>query len=223
MHAEMVLDVFGERMHLEREVAAAHRVQEIEADGKLVAKPRVDRLAQQGARLVKHQVQGRDFKADIAEAEQQAVFFRHAIEAPAVVLRAAVQVADFLHPLAAPRRGIEEGHDAERPRDRVAQAAPHGVAFGQLRLARVVGVEDEIPFGDERALPAVAHAPVHEEGALVLQVGREFAVFDAQVAGLIAAEAELRLPARQVGINQDVAFSDEPGPNADHEDQAVLE
>ena len=59
-------------------------------------------------------------------AEQQAVLLRHAIEAPAVVRRALDPGRTLPHPLPAPRRRIEERHDAERPRHRVARgrAAP---------------------------------------------------------------------------------------------------
>ena len=37
VHAEMLLDVLGERMHLKGEIAPSDRVEEIEADGKFIA------------------------------------------------------------------------------------------------------------------------------------------------------------------------------------------
>ena len=49
VHPEAVLDVLGQRVHLQREVAAAHRVEEVEADRELVAEARVDGLAEQRA------------------------------------------------------------------------------------------------------------------------------------------------------------------------------
>ena len=53
VHPEVLLDVLGQRMDLERQVAAAHGVEKIEADRELVAEPRVHRLAEQRARLVR--------------------------------------------------------------------------------------------------------------------------------------------------------------------------
>ena len=54
-----LLDVLGERMDLEREVAATHRVEKIEADGELVAETGMHRVAQQAARLIEDEVDRR--------------------------------------------------------------------------------------------------------------------------------------------------------------------
>src|ERR1017187_7444890 len=67
VHAEMVLDVFGQRMHLERQMATAHRVEKIEADGKFIAESRVNRVTKQLAWLVKHQINRGNFKPRAAE------------------------------------------------------------------------------------------------------------------------------------------------------------
>ena len=56
MHPKMVLDVFRQRMHLEREIATAHRVQKIETNGKFIAEPRMNRLAEQLAGMREYQV-----------------------------------------------------------------------------------------------------------------------------------------------------------------------
>ena len=141
-----------QRVDLQREVAAAHGVEEVEADRELGAEARVHGFAEQLARVVEDEVDRRDSTRVVAEAEQQAVLLGHAVEAPAVVRRLARQVADFLHPLAAPRAGIEEGHDAERPASRRREAAPEGVARDQLRRGRVVGVEQEVDAVEQRAL-----------------------------------------------------------------------
>ena len=52
----MVLDVFRQRVNLKRQSAAAHRIEKIEANRELVAEPRVNRVAEQHLRLVKHKV-----------------------------------------------------------------------------------------------------------------------------------------------------------------------
>src|SRR3954451_8640750 len=77
-HAELLADVLRQRMNLEAEVAAAHRVEEVEADGKLSPEAPVDRIAKQLARVQENQVDRRQLKSILAEAQQQAVFLRHA-------------------------------------------------------------------------------------------------------------------------------------------------
>src|SRR5208337_4135183 len=105
--------------------------------------------------LVEHQVNGRELEPEAAKSQKQTVLLRHAIEAPAVVLRGAVQAAMLLHPLTAPRRGIEKRHHAKRPPDRLSQAAPDRLPLGELRLEPVVGIQNEIPAAYQRTLPAV--------------------------------------------------------------------
>ena len=53
-------------------MAAAHRVEEVEANRELVAEPRVHRLAQQRAWLGEHKVNRRNLQAQAAEPKQQA-------------------------------------------------------------------------------------------------------------------------------------------------------
>ena len=222
MHAEILLDVFRERMHLETQVAATHRVEKIEADGKFVAETRMHFFAQQRAGLIKNQINGGNFQPRVAETEQQRIFLRHAVETPAVILRAAVEIANFLHPLAAPRRGIEEWHDAKRLRHCLTQTAPDSFTLGELRLARIVCVEDEIPFGDERSFPAIAHTPVHKERAFVLQIRGERFVVCTEVVRFVAAVAQLAFPARHVGINQNISIRHLPCAAPDDENQTGL-
>ena len=212
VHAEVLLDVLGERMDLERQVAALHRIKKVEADGEFVAEAGVYGIAQQGPRLVEHQVQRRQLQPRLAQPQQQAVFFRHAVEAPAVVDGRAVQIADFLHPLPAPGGRIEKGHHAEGPRHRMPQAATHGLAVGQLRLPRVVRVQNEVPLGDQRPFPAIADPPVDEKRTLVLQFRRKRGIAHTEIARpqitrFVAAEAVLAFPSRQVGIDQHVGVA----------------
>ncbi len=98
------------------------------------------------------------------------------------------------------------------------QAPAHGLALGHLGLSRVVGVQNEIPAGDQRALPAVADAPVDEERPLVLQPGRQIAVSDAKIVGLAAALTVLGFPPRQIGVYQQIASGDQARTAADNED-----
>ena len=167
VHPEAVLDVLGERVDLEREVPAAHRVQEVEPDRELVPEARVDGLAEELARVAEDEVDRRHLDPRPAEPEEQAVLLRHAVEAPGVVRGLAGQVADLLHPLPAPGTGVEEGHHAEGPLHRGREAVPEVVAGDHLRSLRVVRVEQPVDPVEERALQAVGRPPVHEEAPLV--------------------------------------------------------
>ena len=73
-------------------------------------------FAKELARLVKDEVDRGNLETDVSQPQHEAVLLGHAVEAPAVVGRRAVQIADFLHPLTAPRCGIEKGNDPERTR-----------------------------------------------------------------------------------------------------------
>jgi len=119
---------------------------------------------------------------------------------------APIQIADLLHPLAAPWRGVEEGHHAERARDRVLQGLADGRAIGKLGHAGVVGIQDVVPPGDERALPAVADAPVNEERPLVLEICGQGAVRGPEIVGRVAPVSELPLPTGKIGIDQNVGL-----------------
>jgi hypothetical protein len=130
-HSEFVLDVLGERMNLEREVAALHGVQKVEADGEFVAETPVNGITQEFPGMAEDEIEGRHFGADATKVEEETVFFRDAVETPCVVGGLAIEAADVAHPLAAPRSGIEEGHDAEGTRYGVAERSAEEIAGDQ--------------------------------------------------------------------------------------------
>ena len=169
VHPEHVLDVFGERMDLEREVAAAHRVEEIEADRELVAEARMDRLAQQRARLVRRpgRAKGSRPASRRSRAAGCSPRARSRSTSRSSARRRSRSQTSFIHcpPHGA---GIEERHHAERAASPRGAARAARVAVGQLRAPRGCSCRGRNRRGrDERAFPAVGHAPVHEEGALV--------------------------------------------------------
>src|ERR1043166_5119661 len=137
MHAEMMLDVFRQRMHLERKIASANRIQKIEADRKFISKSRMHGFAQQRLRMREYQVNRWNFQCLISKAKQEAVLFGDAIEAPTIVRRVSVEVTCRLHPLAAPRRRIEERHDTKWSGQSVPESAPHSFPIRQLRSWRI--------------------------------------------------------------------------------------
>src|SRR5271154_1461914 len=111
-------------MHLKAKMTAVHSVQEVKADGKLAAKPRMHFVSEQPDRFLINQVETRQFHPNVTERQKQAVFLGHTVETPAVVLDRAVQAADLFHPLPSPRRWIKQRHQAKRARCCLPQCLP---------------------------------------------------------------------------------------------------
>src|SRR5882724_5269150 len=109
----MLLDVFGQGMHLKRQVPSAHRIEKVKADGKFWPETLVNLVTEQCDRFAPDEVQAGQFNALLAEVEHQAILLRHTIKAPAIIGCAAVQIKNFLHPLSAPRGRIEKRHDTK--------------------------------------------------------------------------------------------------------------
>jgi hypothetical protein len=124
--------------------------------------------------------------------------------------------------LTAPRRGIKKRHDAKRAGDGLPQPAPNRLAFRELGILKLMGVEHEIPGGDQGAFPTIGHAPVDEKCPFVLEAGQFRPVFDPQVAGFVPAKTVLRLPPRKIRIYKNIAVSDEPCAATDHQHQTGL-
>src|SRR5579859_583045 len=116
VHAEVLLDVFRQRMDLEGKIAAFHGVQKVKADGKLGAKAGVHGVAEKSARMLKNQVNRRYLDVCRAKAEQETVLLRNAIETPRKVRYVSRKLTYLFHPLAAPRSRIKEGNQPKRLR-----------------------------------------------------------------------------------------------------------
>src|ERR1700693_1511856 len=168
-HAKTLLDVLGEWMHLQGEVPAVHGVKKIEADGKLGPKAVIDRLAEQRPRLREDQIDRRNLDTHVAKLEKETVFLRHAIEAPGEIRLRAIEIADFLHPLPAPGSGIKKWRNAKGAAYAVRKRSTKALACHELRLIRDAGIEQEVPAQHRALLDGIAHAPVDEEGSLVLE------------------------------------------------------
>src|SRR2546430_1676343 len=127
-NTEFFPDVFRQGMDLQRQISTLHSVQEIEADGKLCPKARVYGIAQQFARVLKHEIDRRDLNYHIAEPEAKRVFLGNAVEAPRVVWSCSIQATDFAHPLPSPRSGVEEGNNTERTSNSVLERRTECIA-----------------------------------------------------------------------------------------------
>jgi hypothetical protein len=82
---EVLCHVGAKRMHLEGEISALHRVEEVESDRKLSPEGAEHVVAEERFRLLVDERQGRRLEPARSEPETQAVLLRHAVEAPGEV------------------------------------------------------------------------------------------------------------------------------------------
>jgi hypothetical protein len=101
------------------------------------------------------------------------------------------------------------------------QSSSYGLSLGELRCGGIIGVEHEVPPRNERSLPAITDTPIDEEGALVLQLRRERAVLDAEVADLVTPKPVLSLPPSEVGVDEDVPLDQQGCSTSDDEYEPV--
>ena len=151
MHVERVLNVFRERMHLQREILPAHRIEEIEADRIFVAESAVHARAQQFLRAIKHHVDRRNFHANAVKRHIYAVLFGYAVERPRVIRRAFIEVADLFHPLPAPHFGREIRHETERLGSEFFKPRAEAVALRHRGIALSVRIQQVIDFFQQAA------------------------------------------------------------------------
>src|SRR5450756_689191 len=144
--------------------------------------------------MFEHEIDGWQFYGAVAEAEQQAVFFGDAVEAPGVVRSFPRKIANLFHPLSAPGARIEERNHAERASHGLPQALEHGGRRNHLRSRSGVSVEDEVGSSKDLLLEPVGGAPIEEIGTLVLEGGTFGEVLKAEVGDFILSLPELYLP-----------------------------
>ena len=152
--------------------------------------------------VVKNQINRWNFNNLITELQQEAVFFRDAVEAPGIINGLRVQVEMILHPLSSPRSRVKKRNDAERTRDCLTQPLCHGATGDHLWVIPVVRVENIIPFFHERLLQTIANPPVYKI-ALLVEKHPIFnsAVVHADVVDKMFSHSTLDFPSRHVGIH----------------------
>src|SRR6516164_267594 len=208
-------------MHLKRKIAPIHGIEEVKADRELGAEARVNGFPEQLVGMREDQVDGWNLHAHIAETEQQAVLFRNTVKAPCVVLHLSRQIADFFHPLAAPRTWIEKRNYSKRPGRSAPQTFGMLCSCDHLRLVALVRIEQEVELRKEAILVAIGRSPIYKEGALVLERRPFVEVGQAEVADLACTLPLLDLPPRQVAVHQQVPFiGEERCPSTNYEHQA---
>src|ERR1700687_5107531 len=162
-------------------------------------------------RILKYQVNGWDSYLHVAEAKQKTILFRYAIKAPCVVLGVPRQVADFFHPLSAPRSGIEEGHYAKGPVRCILQPLQMlrpGDHHGQIAL---ICVQQKINLWNQIFLQAVGDTPVYKVGPFILCLRAFRAVLQTEVRHFTGALALLDLPPCHVAIDEQVPLLSKKG------------
>ena len=167
-HAKRIADILRGGVFLQAEVAATHRVEEVETDGEVYAEACLYRRTQQAARLRDDQVLGRYLETHSIYREVKAVFLRHTVETPSVVGHFGIQPANLLHPLSAPRGRIEEGNQTKRSTCRLLQGATQSVPCNHLGLLWQRGIEPIVHLVDNLSFQIIAYYPVYKVSTFVL-------------------------------------------------------
>ena len=107
-----------------------------------------------------NEIDRRHLDAYVSESEQQAVFLGNAIEAPGVVRFVTWKIANFFHPVAAPRAGIEVGNHAEWTLGNGIQPVAQLLAADPFRHLCIVGIEEHVDLREQRLLQPVGSAPL---------------------------------------------------------------
>ena len=168
-NAKLFLDVFGQRMNLQRQISPVHRVQEIEAYGEFRAESLMHSVTQKLARMLKHQIDCRNFDHHTPKLEPEGVLFGDAIKAPGIVWRFGIQATDFPHPLPSPWAWIEERNHPKRPGRSHSESGAESIAGNHLRRVGVCRIEQKIYLTQQLFLDAVRHSPIEEVAPLVAQ------------------------------------------------------
>ena len=203
---EVLLVVFGSRMHLNRHVAVAvERIVVVEADGEVTAELLDGRAAHDGLALLLHEREIGEVDLLVPGLDDDRHLHRDQVEDPRAVAHRVGQVAEFLDVGAAPHalqidRLAAERIAGQRPEDvgqrrhrdhvdMVGTVRSHVIVeqFAAQQLAAVAHTHLEI------GVVAAADHPVGRAGHLVAQIGE-----------LAAADAEDGLLGRHVEVAFDV-------------------
>ena len=157
-----------------------------------------------------------------AESKEQAIFFRHAVEAPRVIWRVAREVEHFFHPMTAPGTGIEIWHDPEGLVCRDLKSSPEIDAADQFWGVIRVGIEQKINMWKEGLLEPIRGAPLDKITAFVLAGDVVCLILESQICEALCAPPFLYFPAGQVGVDEGYGSGcDERCAGADDNDKAA--
>ena len=188
-------------MHLKAEVTAPDGVEEVEADGEILSEPGLDDLSEHLAAAQKNQVLGRQLETHTFDLKQEAVLLRNAVETPAIVGNALVQVADFLHPLSSPDSRIKIRDEPEGLSCDLIKPHAQGSTGDHLRISRLIGIQEIIDPVENLRLPLVRDPPLDKIAALYLaqRILMEILLFKVRHP---PPHTELNFPAGKVAVDE---------------------
>ena len=199
-HAKIPMNIVCRRVHLQRQVLAADRIQKVEPYRKLRAKPGVHFGAQQRLRMTEDQVHGRHLQHCTVQVEADAVLLRHTVKAPCVVVHFRIQPAYLLHPLTAPDSGVKIRNDPERSRDLLPKHLLKEVTPDHHVVFIPVGIDEVLHLVHEGHLPLVRDAPLQKIPLLEF-LQYIFVRLVREIARHAGTVAQLDLPAAHVGVD----------------------
>ena len=205
-HTEVFADELGSRMHLQTQVTSTHGIQEVETNREVLTEACFYRFAKQVLALQQNQVYRRYFETHTVHFKIKAVFFRHTVEAPAIVIISTIQVAHFLHPLSAPWSRVEERNHTERSLDSFFNAPEEGFLINHLRFSSDVGIDPELNLVEQSVLVFITDSPVIKIASLVLNRNGIVTIVYTQRLHFATTETELDFPTRHVDIYHHCIF-----------------
>src|SRR5690606_138114 len=158
----MIAGVLSGRVYLKAEVTPADRIQKVKTDRKIFPKTGFHRPAENLTTFCINKIYGRHFKYDVVDVKKQAILFRYAVKTPAIIYLRRVKRKFFLHPLASPRRGIEERHNAKGRCSSLVHTCVKSLPVYHLGRAVHHGIQPKVDFIKNQALMLIQHAPVIE-------------------------------------------------------------
>src|ERR1700730_3701788 len=159
VHSEFAANVLCLWVHLEREVASTHRVEEVETDRELRSESGIDFLTEQFTWVEKHKIDGRDLNTSLSEPEKQTILFRNTIKTPCVIRHVFWKIAYFFHPMSSPRARIKVRNYAERVVSDFMQSIAQGAPGYQLGYV-AVRINQKIDFRQKLLLQLIGSTPI---------------------------------------------------------------
>ena len=217
-HTEGPVDILRQRVYLQAEILSAHRIQEVKPDREFRTEAGVVLRAEQFLRAVQGQIHCRNLDIRIVEPQIQRVLFRNAVKRPCIILCGRIEIAVFLHPLAAPDTRVKIRHKTERLVHRLFQSIAELIAGDHLRIIRLVRINQIIDGIEDPDLKQIRHPPFHKVTALEFAQNIIIGI-RAVIVAHSCTVAHLNLPACHIKEHAEVPCPKERRTHAVYEDQ----
>ena len=220
VHAEVLLDIFRQRMNLQGKVSSLHGIQKIETDGELGTETPVHPLSQELMGMGQDQIDTGKDQAGVPDGEAEAVFLGNTVKAPGQVTGFCRYPQSAAEPLPAPYARVEIRLCPEGAADSQVQRMAIRLSRDHFRIAGLIRVHHQVNPGEQGRLQAVGNAPQDKITIFVFCQERIVPVFQSPVspAGPIP---ELDFPSGDIGIQQRIPAGKQRSPRAAYDNQAV--